>query len=82
VRPAHLFVGTYRDNADDMKRKGRSRQLRGSANRAARLNEAQVTEIRHLFTGGMTQAALCRRFRVAPATMSQIIRRRSWTHIA
>ena len=46
VNPAHLFSGTYKDNSDDMRRKGRERKAKGMANGAAKLTESQVAEIR------------------------------------
>ncbi len=42
----HLFLGTKRDNAIDMYRKGRGPNNKGTANGRAKLNDKQVKEIR------------------------------------
>jgi hypothetical protein len=44
VRPDHLFVGTRKQNMEDMSKKGRS--LRGWRNSRAKLNQDQVEEIK------------------------------------
>lgn len=44
VNPDHLFLGTYKDNSEDMVRKGRSRA--GAKHWNARLTPDQVKEIR------------------------------------
>lgn len=51
--PAHLFLGTPRDNTQDMIRKNRARNALGSACGSSRLTEEQVTEIRRRYIKGM-----------------------------
>lgn len=46
VNPAHLFVGTYSDNAEDSVAKGRARRSYGEAHRDAKLTEATVIALR------------------------------------
>jgi len=48
VNPEHLFLGTKKDNRDDMVRKGRARfaSQSGEANGMARLTDEQVHEIK------------------------------------
>ena len=43
--PAHMFLGTAKDNAVDMVRKGRGRGAEGSTNGHAKLTRSQVDEI-------------------------------------
>ncbi len=45
VKPKHLFLGTHKDNLQDMVNKGRSNY--GSRNGRARLNEGMVASIRN-----------------------------------
>lgn len=45
VNPAHLFVGTHKDNAIDREAKGRGRQPRGLGNARAFLSDDQVRAI-------------------------------------
>lgn len=47
VNPEHLFLGTHKDNSDDMDSKGRrAPALRGERSPRAKLSMAQVEEIR------------------------------------
>ena len=63
VRPKHLFLGTYADNAADKMRKGRDpRRL---------LKPDQVIEIRSLL-GTMMQTEIAERFNVRPGIISNI----------
>lgn len=48
VNPAHLFLGTYADNAQDMIAKGRDNKARGEASGNAKLTEQDVREIHAL----------------------------------
>ena len=77
VNPDHLFLGTPRENADDMILKGRSR--RGEKNHAARLTWEQVQLMRKLLADGkLTQpeaAVLCR---VSIGTVNAIKRGKRW----
>lgn len=45
----HLFLGTRRDNADDMVSKGRSPNNKGESNPNCKLTFEQVSEIRELY---------------------------------
>lgn len=85
VNPSHLFVGTLKDNTQDMLRKGRAKYtvpFRGSAHRDAKLNEEQVAEIRRLYsTGSISQDKLGRQFGVCQKTIHRIIYRTRWKHV-
>lgn len=85
INPSHLFIGTHADNMADMARKNRLNPNHGIWNRGSRhgmskLDEPTVLEIRRL-AASMKQVTICNRFGISPATASQIIRRRRWTHI-
>jgi hypothetical protein len=91
VRPDHLFLGTHKDNTQDMIAKGRSaggfgsngviHVFHGEANHAAHLTDAQVREIRRLHASGVQQVTLSTDFNVAIATIYRIVHRITWRHI-
>lgn len=81
VNPDHLFLGTHKDNMDDMKRKGRSNTLRfiGENHGRSKLTENQVIEIR---SSTDTNVALSKKYKVAKTTISEIRRFVRWKHLA
>ena len=79
VRPDHLFLGTPRDNIDDMLAKERS--LRGVRNPKARLSEDDVREIRRRRSSGETLVSIALDFGITHAMVSQIARRVAWGHL-
>jgi micrococcal nuclease len=86
-RPDHLFLGTIADNNADMLAKGRYNVTpecmpRGSDNHNAKLTEEVVREARELHAQGMTGKSLAARYGVSRATMSSMLRRQTWTHVA
>lgn len=77
---AHLSIGTNADNVADRVAKGRSARLAGEANPSAKVDQAQVDEIRHRYTrGDITQLALAEEYGLTQTGISQIIRRVSWS---
>lgn len=46
VNPHHLFLGTRQDNMDDMIKKNRKADCRGTKNGSSKLTDAQVREIK------------------------------------
>jgi hypothetical protein len=82
VRPAHLFVGSAKDNMQDMLSKGRDRIPFGSEHGSAKLTEDSVRRIRLERSGGRRLADLAAEFGVAECTISEIARRRTWKHVS
>lgn len=94
VNPAHLSIGTAKDNAMDASRKGRmavkSKGRPGSAHHKAKLSDQDVRTIRAIYDQrrdaskrmppGAT-AALVRRFGVGKDVICGIAARKTWTHI-
>lgn len=74
-RPDHLFLGTHADNNADAAAKGRT--ARGTR-RSARLTESDVRAIRSRQRSGEEQQTLAHAFGVGEATVSNIVRRRTW----
>lgn len=87
VNPAHLFLGSRADNLHDMFAKGRGRgqftkgACQGTANAWARYTEDQIREIRSLVASGVTQVEVARQFGMRQGYVSNIVRRKVWTHI-
>lgn len=95
--PAHLFLGTHKENHADKERKGRGNQPCGDANGSrlhperlargeaagnAKLTNAQVVEIRALYAaGGITYRQLAVQFGVTFPLIGFIIRRKAWKHV-
>lgn len=76
----HLYLGDHDQNMQDMVDAGRAAS--GEANGNAELTEDQVRVIRKEYaTGLVSQRALARRFGVSQGTISQIVNRKTWTHI-
>jgi hypothetical protein len=80
VRPDHLFLGTNKDNIQDMVAKGR--QQRGAKVTASKMTEAQVTEIRQRYAAeGITKTALAREYGIGKPAIGDILNRVTWKHI-
>lgn len=74
ANPAHLFLGTNRDNVMDKVAKNRQARHIGSANGMSKLTNIQVVEIRELYAlGNYTQRYLGRLFGVGPDHISRIV---------
>jgi HNH endonuclease len=76
VNPAHLSVGTQRDNILDSVRKGRYNCFG-----IQKLNASQVQQIRALAARGLRQKDIAARFSIARNTVSGIVNRKSWNHL-
>jgi hypothetical protein len=85
----HLQLGTVAENNADRSRKGRTARhagwvgprLIGEQHSQAKLNDAQVLEIRRRIAGGETGRALASEFGICPSMVTRIKLRRSWTHL-
>jgi hypothetical protein len=81
VNPAHFFLGSHVQNIADMLSK--SRQARGEKHGHTTLTEQQVREIRSRYdAGGVKQITLAREYGVSKDTMSSLVRRKLWKHVA
>lgn len=78
--PDHLYAGTYRDNAEDMKAHGvhRLRSPRRERHACAKLTDDSVAEIRALALTKATCAEIGARFGITAAQVSRITRDQSW----
>jgi hypothetical protein len=74
----HLWVGTPKDNADDMVEKGRQRSAYGEKSASAKLTEKQVLEIRE---SDDLLRVLAVRYGMGQSQISKIKRREAWAHL-
>jgi hypothetical protein len=80
VNPNHLFTGTYSDNSQDMKQKGRGRgkSRPGALGTKAKLTWEQVDWLRSDEVQGSSQRELAEQLGVTPSTISKIRRYDTW----
>lgn len=82
VNPAHLFLGTPKDNSQDAVRKGRNTRLYGERNGKAKLTRGEVLRIRRMCKTCMTcQKTVARLFGVSEAAVSYIVNGGRWQKI-
>ena len=74
--PEHLQLGTKADNSNDMVLRGRS--ARGESHSQSKLTKSQV---RSIFKSQESQPALADKYSVDQATISNIKRGRTWSHV-
>ncbi len=80
VNPAHLFLGTQRENTNDRNAKGR--QARGERAGLSKLTEADVRSIRSAYEQGSTQKSLGVLYGVTQSAIAAITNRLTWRHVA
>jgi len=80
VNPAHLLVGTQRDNMQDCTKRGRAGARSGSSNSYAKLDETQVREIRAALDAKVSQYVLARQYGVSQYAIRYA--RRGWRHLS
>ncbi len=94
VNPDHLYLGTRRDNVDNMMATGRNacggrhgnrlhpeRVSKGERHYAAKLTESLVREIRKRHLEGSSQESLARNAGVSRKTIAAVIARKTWKHV-
>jgi hypothetical protein len=79
VNPAHLFMGTQKENLLDRKEKGRS--IFGEKNGRSKLKTADINKIRLLLKNKIDQRDIAKEFGVGQTTISRIKMNESWNHI-
>ncbi len=82
VNPNHLFLGTVKDNSDDMVAKGRDkRAITVRRAKVAKVTEADVLEIRARAADGERYVAIARDYPIGAKNVATICRRQSWEHV-
>ena len=79
--PEHLFLGTHKDNMQDMIKKGRSNFLKGDKCPWAILTEKKVLEILKMFEKGFNAVEIGKKFNIDRRHISDIKRGRRWGHV-
>lgn len=77
--PAHLWLGTPKDNSDDKVAKGRGKAPHSDAHPRTRLTAEQVRAIR---ADTRSDSVIARDYAVAATTVWNIQARRTWKHLA
>lgn len=75
VNPKHLFIGTPRDNMQDMMKKGRQRNPR------LRLNDSKVKRIRSRYKRGHSVNELASDFGVNRSIIKNVVAGKTWQHL-
>ncbi len=78
-RPAHLFAGNDRDNAQDAARKGR--KPRGEQHHKAKLSEHDIRDIREYAANGERLRDIATMFGVDHSNIGLIVQRKTWKHV-
>lgn len=80
VNPAHLFLGTKKQNSEDMVSK--ARQARGEGAGSSKLTADQVKWARDAYAAGLaSMRGIGRLLGINPATVHAIVHRRNWRHV-
>lgn len=74
VNPQHLFLGTPKENAVDMAKKGRAP--------STELDAHKVRAIREMRAAGRSQRVIAARFGVCKATVQRVLIGKTWIHVA
>lgn len=80
INPAHLLIGTYKDNAEDRKNRNRSNHPYGENNGRAKLTEIQVRGILQN-PKELSQRKLAKIFGVSRTAIQVIQQGITWKHI-
>ena len=82
VNPAHLFLGSHKDNLRDMEEKGRAADKRGEKNGRAKLTNHQIPYIKELWKARVfTQAKLAEIYGVSKTLINGIVNNKIRRHI-
>ncbi len=79
TNPEHLFLGTNKDNVDDMVSK--KRHTFGSRNPMAKLKESDVLRIRALKDAGFKNFEIAAATSMSQSAICQILKRQRWMHV-
>lgn len=80
--PTHFYLGTDKENQNDITVRGRRNDRRGELNGSAKLTATKVREIRKLRAHGWTQQRIADKFGVKQPAIWKILSGKKWAHVA
>ena len=81
TNPNHLFLGTVKDNTQDMLQKNRNNPPRGEKNGNCRLKESQALEIIQLIKNKNRLKDIAIKYGVSETHISKIKNKRKWAYL-
>lgn len=86
VNPAHLRIGTQKENMHDMFSRGRGYKFpvrKGEQHGMAKISEEDVREIRKSYASGdVSQWDLARKYKIGQTQIGRIIKKEVWKDVA
>jgi len=79
VNPENLFLGTHKENSEDMVKKERS--AKGSKVGTSKLKESQVKKIKKMIAEGVICNDIAKLYNVNFSTIARIRDRKTWRHV-
>lgn len=79
INPDHLFLGTHKDNAQDMVYKGRSNRCKGEDNGQSKLSNEDVLKI--FAMQGLSSGQIAKQFNISSGVVRRIKQRKMWRHV-
>ncbi len=82
VNPLHLFLGTWKDNVQDMIKKGRRADTRGDLNGMSKLSGAEILKVvSKVSSGKMSQNEASAVYGLSQGTISAILCGKKWNSV-
>lgn len=81
VNPEHLFLGTEKENTDDMVKKKRNADIIGENHLSAKLTDKIVKRIRKRMDNGESCSIIAKELNMNQSTINAIKHRKTWKHI-
>jgi hypothetical protein len=79
--PKHLFIGTHKENVQDMVKKGRRSSTKGGNNPNSQLTESIVIRIVDMLISDVPDVEVAEEFGVSRTSISKIRRGVNWSHV-
>ncbi len=81
TNPEHLFLGTTKDNVQDMHKKGRANPKRNEAHHNAKLTQEKVKKIKKLLDLGVTMSRISNDFKISYGSLAAIKKGITWKNV-